>query len=227
MRGFFKLLWILTAVAFIWGGAGDTYIALTNRAPTALTCGQFEQNRPGAKWLSLTECEMKLDDVACVRYRKAGVVEGYYVPLVPRGAAHSKTSLLLRATSKEQLAKLASQREYLGVVQFGLESSEAVREALKSSNLALADYYVILDPDQTPQLGRSAALLCIGLFLAAAMLRRILRTASAAVTATPSQSPASASSASATTSSALQWDLPKPSPAAPREANPRRSMGVR
>jgi len=155
---------VLTCIAFIWGGGGDTYVALTNSQPTQLTCAEFFAKRPGAKWLELTECDVKYQDAVEVSY-KFGVVEGYYVPLVPRGSADKASSLMVRVETAEQLPRLARQEKISGVAQFGIESDDSVREALAEAGIPITEDFIILDPADKPDLAASSIMLGIGLLI--------------------------------------------------------------
>ncbi len=172
MRFLFNLFLVLVCVAFVWGGGGNTYVALTNTKPTAVTCTELLNNPPSAKWLEIRECTVNIDDIVEVKY-KSGTVEGYYAPLVPTLRPGSQSAVLVKAESIKELRKLAQAHEFSGIVQFGIESDDSVREIIENAHLNLSKKFLILDAGEKPELAVSMTMLSMGLLIGWYLWRKV------------------------------------------------------
>src|SRR5215212_10034372 len=90
----FKLLLILLGVGGMFVAAHKCYLVLTNRRPTRMTCEEFIDKRPGAKWVELTGCELDVENAIGLQSRILKVDKGVFVPVRPAGATGPATILL-------------------------------------------------------------------------------------------------------------------------------------
>jgi len=162
MRGLFTLFLAMVAVALIWGGGGNTYVALTNRQPTAMTCADYIHQGSHRQWLELSDCMVDFKNVVSLSDEK-GRLEGYYAPLLPVGEQEVSSPIVLRAGSRKAMQGLAFSTTFKGLAQFGLDCDSDVRSALTKGKLGLTSDFVILEPGKEPHLQQSGTLLGIGL----------------------------------------------------------------
>ena len=172
MRGWLTLFVILVCVAFIWGGAGDTYVALTNTSPTEISCQEFYQDQPGAKWLELSGCMPDIFDAVEVKY-KWGTVEGYYTPLKPLSGLSKPAALVVRTESLDDLKRIIGKKKISGVVQFGIESEEMVRDAITEADMKVTKDFMILEAGEKPELGVAVTMLSIGMLIGWYLVRKV------------------------------------------------------
>lgn len=162
MRGLFTFILAMVAIALIWGGGGNAYVALTNRQPTTMTCADYIHNGSHRQWLELSDCMVDFKDVVSLSNKK-GRVEGYYAPLLPIGEQDAGSPIVVRAGSREAMQRLAFSTTFKGLAQFGLDCDCDVRSALTNGKLGLTSDFVILEPGEEPNLQGSVAMLAVGL----------------------------------------------------------------
>lgn len=162
MRGLFTFILAMVAIALIWGGGGNTYVALTNRQPTAMTCADYMHNGSHRQWLELSDCMVDLKNVVSL-WDKTGRIEGFYAPLLPVGESNVSSPIVLRAGSRKAMQRLAFSTTFKGLAQFGLDGDSAVRSTLTSGKLGLTSDFVILEPGKEPKPQQAVTLLGIGL----------------------------------------------------------------
>src|SRR5690349_6715849 len=90
----FKLFLILVGVVAMWVAAQKCYVVLTNWRPARMTCAQFVNNRPGAKWVELTGCELDVENAVSLQSRILKIDKGLFIPVRPAGATGPATIVL-------------------------------------------------------------------------------------------------------------------------------------
>jgi hypothetical protein len=89
-----KLFLLLVAGVIVAVGAQKTYVGLTNRAPTRVSCVDYLDGKTSAKWLVLTDCEIDLENAIGLESLILKVDKGMYVPVRPAGATAPPRILL-------------------------------------------------------------------------------------------------------------------------------------
>lgn len=162
MRGLITFVLAMAAVALIWGGGGNTYVALTNRQPTTMTCADYMHNGSHRQWLELSDCMVDFNNVVSL-WDKTGRVEGFYAPLLPVGEHDVRSPIVVRAGSRKAMRRLAFSTTFKGLAQFGLDHDSDVRSTLTEGKLGLTSDFVILEPGKEPNPQQAVTLLGIGL----------------------------------------------------------------
>ena len=185
----FKWWLVIFAAAGLWGGGQLTYTAARNRSPTEMTCAEFTKSRPDAEWLKLNECEL---DVAEVAYKGIGDrPRTVYLPLMaPGGPADGSIAIVVETEEERWLdfvedvtrigqnpdsteadfAALVDKYPFVnepveasGVAKFGIELKDEEKEELQKLVERLGDDFVLIEQGAAPHLGRSLAMLGLGL----------------------------------------------------------------
>ena len=185
----------LITVALLWGGGQALYIAVTNRNPTELTCGDYLRTKPSATWVKMTNARIFLTEAM---YKESiGRVEELYIPVRPANGDGSETCRILLATrdpeliaANERLRALESRpgklteadiegfirlREIQGLVRFGVDLNDKERKKLASLGGNLTPDFVIIDEGKKPDLLKGAGLFAGGLVLSAFLVWRLLK----------------------------------------------------
>jgi hypothetical protein len=157
-------------------GCSEVVVATTNREPAQYTVRDYVKDRPGKKWLHLTDADVNL--LRASYFSKFDVVETIYIPILPVDAEDKETPVVLLQTERPELLKVAEDvskmngeaevlmyllknRETIdlgdsvqGLVgQFGDVDSD-VRDDLKKLNPAIGNDFVVIIDGVKPSIGR-------------------------------------------------------------------------
>ena len=169
MRGFLTL----ACFAMIFAGSQAAYTFLTNRAPLKIPLANYQKEKPTAKWLHLTGCELDLFGARHFNYIESDHAPEMLIPLKSPGASNQfvhallairddKLQLQIEALSLAESnydpdapppTNAAPQiviRDIQGLVRFGIELETEEREELLSLHPGLAQDFVILDEGHKP-----------------------------------------------------------------------------
>lgn len=171
MRGFLTL----ACFAMILAGSQAAYTVLINRAPTALTLAKYQLEKPSAKWLHLTECELDLSGARNFNYIESDHATEMFVPLKASGSSNTQVHALLAVRDEKlrhqiEILSLAAatppspawtpaetnnapvvvQRDVRGLVRFGLETAFEDNEELQALHPSLVENFVIIDEGAKP-----------------------------------------------------------------------------
>ena len=91
---------VLVGILCLYGGLPALYLALTNPAPTTMTCTEAEPQVDGARWLSLSECKVGWSEAVYVTVGKT--VTEVYLPV--RGEERGAVKLILASRRPADLA---------------------------------------------------------------------------------------------------------------------------
>lgn len=193
-RGFinFGCIGFFIAIALLWGGGQGLYTALKNREPLKMTFKEYEEKRPDAEWVSLSDAQLNLLNSAYTSSRLNDEIKELYIAVEAVGDRSEKPALVLLETKdKDLIAKMNTlgamtspedltpelitslfpARQITGLVQFGIDADSKTREKLAKLDLSLAPDFIIITDGEEPSLGASAAMLAAGLALGFFMLR--------------------------------------------------------
>ena len=184
------------------GGEG-LYHSLQSRQQVTETCDQFVRERPAARWVRLTGCELDYDSPG---YREAdGKIAEIFFPVRAAGQPKGLPAPLLAATTDpgalatvqatigggrqpdqeavtvmmlRVITLLRASREIEGVARAGLIEHLQTRRLLQSFPVPLDPGYDVVDLHARPSYGVAAAeagvgLSCVLLFLAGGRRRRV------------------------------------------------------
>ena len=98
-----KLFLLLVGGVIVAVGAQKTYVGLTNRAPTRISCAAYENGQTKAKWLVLTDCELDLENAIGLESLVLRIDKGMYVPVRPAGAT-GPARILLKTDDTDESA---------------------------------------------------------------------------------------------------------------------------
>jgi len=73
-------------VCCLWLGVPGVYVWATNPRPLRMTCADYLAQRPAARWVTLTHCDVNYFFAACLTQASPEQVQGYYAPVHPSGA---------------------------------------------------------------------------------------------------------------------------------------------
>src|SRR5947208_2276405 len=137
-----------------------------------MTVGEFAKQRPSAKWLRLTGCDIDYLGAVRIQSRVLKVDKGTFVPVRPKGEA-GPAPLLLKLDSEEAEKRLAARfgdatRSSLaaadskdgagevieGMAAYGFDDDEKVRRALEEqvSAGAVASGFAIINAGERPDM---------------------------------------------------------------------------
>ncbi|MEN3942736.1 hypothetical protein WJU23_15660 [Prosthecobacter sp. SYSU 5D2] len=193
-RGFISLgcLGFIVAIALIWGGGQGLYTALKNREPLKMTFKEYEEKRPDAEWVSLSEAQLNLLNSAYTTSRLNDEIKELYISVEAVGDRSEKPALVLLETkdpgliaqmntlgamkspddlTPDLLSALFPTRQITGLVQYGIDADSKTREKLAKLDLSLAPDFIIITDGGEPNLVVSAVMLVAGLLLLFFMLR--------------------------------------------------------
>jgi len=202
-----RWLMLLLAAALLWGGGQGVYTWATNRTPTAMDCGNFLRDVPDAKWVALNNCFVDFDETIQIVDEQSGRVDGYFVPLRPSGGQALESAFLLltdealidavtiffqddlssedlRAHSAKFARNYGRMRHVGGLVQFGIDSEDGVRDALQSASGYGSDF-VIIEQNAAPQPVKDFAVFGGGLLVGLAWISIMRRRGEEAETEEP------------------------------------------
>ena len=103
-----KLFLVLVGIAVMVYAAHMAYVVLTNRRPVRMTCAEFLNNRPGALWVELTDCELDLANAIGLQSRVLKLDKGLYVPVRPVGG-WGPAAILVKANDLDPSADLTDE----------------------------------------------------------------------------------------------------------------------
>lgn len=170
MRGFLTL----ACFAMIIVGSQAAYTVLNNRAPVKITLAKYQKEKPAAKWLQLTECELDLPGARYFNYIESDHAPEPLIPLISSGGASNQPIHALAAIRDEKLRRqiealslaetvfrpnapvetntvpLFVKRDVKGLVRFGWESATDNREELLALHPGLAEDFIIIDAGSKP-----------------------------------------------------------------------------
>lgn len=169
MRGFLTL----ACFVMILAGSQAAYTVLTNRAPVALPLAKYEKEKPPAKWLRLTDCELDLSGARNFNYIESDHATEMFVPLKPSGSTNPSVCVLLairdktlraqieilslaaagpptRASAGTNDAPVVVRRDVHGLVRFGLETALEETASLRAFHPGLAEDFIIIDEGAEP-----------------------------------------------------------------------------
>ena len=176
-------------IGLLWGGGQGVYQAVTNRAPTEVTCADLDLGLPKGAWLRVSGCTGSLLDASFKT--RLGVVTEVYLPLHAKrdGETEPPAHLVLATRDREvvDLAKkmskidskdikamlgfvaenakrLRHEKEVEGMVRSGIDSDDKVLKHLREKKEGLAADFVVLDDGRKPGF-LSALLLGAGVLL--------------------------------------------------------------
>src|SRR5215212_10260193 len=168
MRGLLFLV-VLTGVA-LWWGIPNLYVAIQNREPLEISCADYLQQRPSAKWLRLTHCAA---DAANLATEEASdrEIRKVYIPLRPPGRTEAGgTEIVVERDDQEMRDAAAKLRQDQptdamfarvgrllaepteGLVKFGIDLSDKDQDQLRNLGIGLAPDFVIIDRGARPRL---------------------------------------------------------------------------
>lgn len=216
MRGFLTL----ACFAMIFAGSQAAYTYLTNREPLKIPLATYQKQKPSAKWLHLTECELDLLGARHFNYIESDHAPEMLIPLKTAGATNHLVYVLLAIRDdklKLQIEALSLaeaiynpdapaptndapqivSRDIQGLARFGIELNTEERAELLSLHSGLAEDFVILDEGEKPSLLlalMAPAGVALMLWLIVSSLRNFKQTTArlAAPGAAPSSSPQAA-----------------------------------
>lgn len=188
---------MLVGFLCLLGGAPALELALTERQPTGLACGDLDPEHRSARWLSLSGCRLSWAEAGYATVGKS--VTEVYVPvradaeeasapvrfvLASRGAEHLRLGEALWAAHgdpagmQEALtahrATTAKADELRGVWRELGELSAEEREVLRGLPVSLGTKVGVLDDGATPDLG-TGLVLCLVAVICAVIAARGLR----------------------------------------------------
>jgi len=169
MRGFLTL----ACFAMIFAGSLAAYTFLTNREPVTIPLAKYQKQKPPAKWLHLTDCELDLFGARHFNYIESDHAPEMLIPLRTPGATNApvyallsirddKLQLQIEALSLAEavgaldepagtnVTRRTAPRDVRGLVRFGIELSTENRAELLSLHPGLAEDFVILDEGAKP-----------------------------------------------------------------------------
>ena len=172
----------VVAAALLWGGGQGVYTALTNRAPTVMTCAEYLAKRPEATWLRLEQC---VPDFEAGGYEGGDKAVRLFLPLRAPGAgadaADRKTRIVLDSKDDALLARVnagdlaVGAGTYEGLVKFGIELRDKERKRVAEVVDDVHEDFVLLDHGERPKLGLFLGVFLAGLGLAGFVVWRVLR----------------------------------------------------
>jgi hypothetical protein len=158
-----KLFLLILAVGLMAFAAQKTYVFVTNRQPTRITCAEFVGNNSNAKWVELTDCELDLKNAFGLESRVLKIEKGSYVPVRAIGAK-GPAPILLKVNDDDPGLGIAPQQEsspagdttpaalprlvatVSGLIQSGFDSDRKTERALDKlarDGKVRSDYRVI------------------------------------------------------------------------------------
>jgi hypothetical protein len=188
-----RALLVVGAIVVVccWWGGQQTYVAIRDRDQLTISCADYVNKRPDARWLKLTDCEYDFEHLAyeegASRYRTV------YLPLRPAGDSSGPAVIIVKREDRELLdvvwalehdeekpAELDRVMTDLmkpteGLVEFGLDLDDKEQKALAGLGLGLAKDFVIIDHGDEPKLAKGIMVLMLGLGGIATLAYLILR----------------------------------------------------
>jgi hypothetical protein len=172
-----KGLLLVTGLAIAAPGTTSLYQRLSHRTPTVLTCAEYAQTRPSARWLRVRNCEV---DYLAAGYRESdGAILELFLPVRPGGAPATAPAALVVATrdpavlalaqagigngrqlNQEQflimmlkiMTALGASREIAGTARTGILDRIRNRHVLSGLTTPLAPGVVVVDLHAQPSL---------------------------------------------------------------------------
>ena len=163
------LFLFLVAIAVVAFAVQHIYVGLTNLHPTRMTCKQFLDTSPSAKWIEPTECEVDYLEAIHLQSAILKVDKGTYVPVRTPGDA-GPARILVKMNSEDVNARIKAwitappstaatessvampapnhTETVTGLISFGMEEDSKARCALDKEVTAGAlhqDFLVIDD----------------------------------------------------------------------------------
>src|SRR5690242_14121133 len=77
----FTLLLLLVGIAGVVAGGQSLYTKLTNLTPTRMSCAEYLDKRPAAKWVELTDCVLPMLDATVSQSRFTRAASKAWLPL--------------------------------------------------------------------------------------------------------------------------------------------------
>lgn len=194
-HGFINLgcIGLIITIALLWGGGQALYTALKNREPLTMTFKEYEEKRPSAEWVSLSDAQLNLLNSAHVTSRLNDEIKELYIAVEAVGDRSEKPALVLLATKDPELislmtgleAKLGSAnamssdlikslfpaRQITGLVKFGIDADSKTRDKLAKLDLSLVQDFIIISDGEKPDLWKGVGMLAGGLLLGFFMMR--------------------------------------------------------
>lgn len=184
----FTLLLLLVGIAGVVAGGQSLYTKLTNFAPTRMSCAEYLDKRPSAKWVELTDCVLPLLDATVSQSRFTRATSKAWLPLraAPELAPGAKERALVQTEDPATIAliseaarlpsdpknlgaflekngdKLTPRRTVRGLVLFGIEANSSDRAQISRVNDNLEQDYVIIKENDEPSLARGIFGLLLG-----------------------------------------------------------------
>lgn len=171
-----ELLFVFIMIAALGFGGQKLYTALANRKPTVMSYSEYVRTKPSAKWLVLTNCQLDLPN-GCISH-ESGDINGkwneYYVPVLNPDAPKEQAYVLYKTTDatifrplkemeglktdeevkawvKNNFDRVYPRRNVSGLVAFGLDSNDNVRD-LKELEKDMPENFIVLDANAQPTL---------------------------------------------------------------------------
>lgn len=201
-QGFINLgcLGLAITIALLWGGGQGIYTALKNREPLKMTFREYEEKRPTAEWVSLSDAQLNLLNSAYVTSRFSDEIKEVYIAVEAVGDRSEKAALVLLASKDKELIDMMNSssiqmnalkspgdmtpellkslfptRVVTGLVRFGIDADSKTRDKLAKLDLSLAKDFIIINDGEEPKLGVSVGMLIGGLVLGFFILSRSSR----------------------------------------------------
>lgn len=190
---------VIVMVLLVMGGHG-VYVAITNRAPTVMSCKEYLEKKPSASWLTLTDVSFDLAE-AVVKTDRSGSITTAYIPVHPRDAVTDRVSILLATEDgkfilpitrlqslkpgssesalkalETSVQKVKDTTEITGLIQSSVTGDSKTTRKIENISGHLAKDYIIIDEGKKPELAVHAGMLALGILGAWLLLRRASKT---------------------------------------------------
>lgn len=179
-------------VALVWGGGQGTFTALQNREITTVSIDEVIETKPKAKWLRITDGQIDFFE-SVVSETLSGKATDYYIPIVSKNAQPGDPIHVIYHTNEpefrsmfagikrlmtdpnldegqrllkvaEQTAKLSERQNFVGLIEFGIDSDSDDKEAKELFD-NLAPGALLLEGDKEPEMTTSVIMLVAGIAL--------------------------------------------------------------
>lgn len=152
---------LLVFIACLWGGGQGVYTWITNRQPLVISCQDYLEQRPSAKWLELTDCHVDIENTLRPT-NFAGLVPETYVPIrIPGEDAGQRTRILLAFPLDGPVDPEVKPN---GLIRFGIDRSNRDIRRIIKTDPSIRENVIILDAGKKP--GLALSFLAFGLGLA-------------------------------------------------------------
>jgi hypothetical protein len=119
MRAIRSVFLAFLGACCLYLGAPGVYTWVTNPQPTRMSCAEYLAQRPSARWIELTGCDVRYLLAACLAHSDSSTVEGFYAPVQPAGErpddADKSVPIVLKVADPGVLASLTKLHSALNV----------------------------------------------------------------------------------------------------------------